>query len=240
MAKIKREVLNSKVYIALKVMIADYRFQPGARLNVEKLTRELGVSRTPVWEAVRRLEQEGLLQNIPNRGVFMVEMTLERAFELFQVRGVLERLVGKLAAENIDNGTIKKMAKCLEGQLEVIERGDLIGYSQLDFDFHSMIYKITHNAFLVEMLDSIKTKMQPFGLHLKPILIQLYQDHMEIFEALRSKNPEAAEKAFIQHNQKILNRIKEQIESEAERIRVSRQLKNSHVRAKSLAQSGMT
>jgi DNA-binding GntR family transcriptional regulator len=211
MAKIKREVLSNKVYTALKGMINDYRFKPGVRLNVEELTRELGVSRTPVWEAIRRLEQEGLLKNIPNRGVFMVEMSLEKSFDLFQVRGVLERLVGRLAAENIDNATIEKMVKCLEDQREVVEKGDLIGYSQLDFDFHSMIYETTRNSFLEELLGSIKTKMRPFDIHLKPILIQLYQDHMEIFEALRSKNPEGAEKAFTQHNEKILNRIKEQI-----------------------------
>jgi DNA-binding GntR family transcriptional regulator len=211
MAKTKKEGLSSKVYAALKGMIVDYRFQPGVRLKVEELTRELGVGRTPVLEAIRRLEQEGFLKNIPNRGVFMVKMTLEKSFELFQVRGALERFVGRLAAENIDNGTITKMAKCLEAQLKVVEKGDLIGYSQLDFDFHSMIYKITRNSFLEELLDSIKAKMRPFDIHLKPILTQLYQDHMKIFEALRSKNPEAAEKAFTQHNEKIINRIKEQI-----------------------------
>ena len=79
MTKISRNVLSSKVYTAIKEMIANHRFQPGARLNVEKISKELEVSRTPVWEAVRRLQQEGLLENIPYRGVFMVEMTLERA-----------------------------------------------------------------------------------------------------------------------------------------------------------------
>jgi DNA-binding GntR family transcriptional regulator len=211
MVKTKRERLSSKVYAALKDMIVDYRFQPGVRLKVEELTKELGVSRPPVLEAIRRLEQEGLLKYIPNRGVFMVKMTLEKSFELFQVRGALERLVGKLAAENIDNGAITKMAKCLEAQLKVVEKGDLHGYSQLDFDFHSMIYNITRNSFLEELLDSIKANMRPFDIHLKPILTQLYQGHMKIFEALRSKNPEAAEKAFAEHNERIINRIKEQI-----------------------------
>ena len=211
MAKTKKEASSNKVYATLKAMIVDYRFQPGVRLKVEELMKELSVSRTPVLEAIRRLEQEGLLKNIPNRGVFMVKMTLEKSFELFQVRGALEGLVGKLAAENIDNGTITKMAKCLEKQLEVVEKGDLIGYSQLDFDFHSMIYKSTRNSFLVELLDSIKAKMRPFDIHLKPILALLYQDHKKIFEALRSKSPEAAEKAFAEHNEKIINRIKEQI-----------------------------
>jgi len=211
MAKMKREGLSNKAYGALKSMIVDYRFQPGVRLKIEELTKKLGASRTSVSEAIRRLEQEGLLKNMPNRGIIMVEMTLEKSLELFQVRGALETLAGKLAAENIDNSTIMKMAKCLEAQLKVVEKGDLHGYSQLDFDFHSMIYKMTRNSFLEELLDSIKAKMRPFDIHLKPILALLYQDHKKIFEALRSKNPEAAEKAFAQHNEKIINRIKEQI-----------------------------
>ncbi len=235
MLKIKREALSNKVYIALKEMIAEYRFQPGARLNVEKLTREFGVSRTPVWEAVRRLEQEGLLKNIPNRGVFMVEMTMEMALEIFQVREALERMAGRLAAENnIDKGTLEKMANCLEEQLKVLGQGDLIGYSKLDFDFHSMIYKKIQNSFLHEMLDSIKTKMQPFNMQIKPILTQLYRDHLEIFKALESKDPDMAEKVFIRHNKNILNQIKKDMEITAERIRVTNQLKNNHLRRRSL------
>jgi DNA-binding GntR family transcriptional regulator len=228
MAKIKTEVLSSKIYKVLKEMVAEYRFQPGARLNVEKVAKELGVSRTPVWEAVRRLEQEGVLKNIPNRGVFMVEMTLEKAFEVFQVRETLERLVGRLAAQNVDDKLIQKMAKSLEEQLKAVEEGDLFRYSQLDFDFHSLIYKMTRNIFLQEVLDSIKTKMQPFRIELKPILVQLYQNHVGIFEALQERNPERVEAVLIQHNETILNHIKESIQMEAERVRKSKELSESH------------
>jgi DNA-binding GntR family transcriptional regulator len=228
MAKIKTEVLSSKVYKVLKEMTADYRFQPGVRLNVEKVAKELGVSRTPVWEAVRRLEQEGLLKNIPNRGVFMIEMTLEKAFEVFQVRETLERLAGRLAAQNVDDKLIQRMAKCLGEQLEAVEEGDLFRYSQLDFDFHSMIYKMTRNIFLQEVLDSIKTKMQPFNIDLKPILMQLYQNHVEILEALQEKDPDRVEEVLNKHNEKVLNHIKEGMKTEAERIRVAKELKDNH------------
>ena len=196
MAKIKKEVMSSKVYAALKDMIADYRFKPGARVNVEKVSRELGVSRTPVWEAVRRLEQEGLVKNIPNRGVFMVEMTLETAYELFQVRGALERLVAKLAAENMDNRAFEKLSDCVEEQLKVIEKEDPIGYSRLDFEFHSIIYKASRIAVLQEVLESVRTKMQPVNMQIMPILPRLYQDHIQILEALRAKDPDYGGEGF--------------------------------------------
>ena len=213
----RKELKSSKVYAALKEMISDYRFQPGARLNVEKLAREFRLSRIPVWEAVRRLEQEGLLQTIPNRGVFMAEMTLERAFELFQVRGALERLAGRLAAEKMDKRTLAKTEKCLFRQLKVVEKGDLVGYSQSDYEFHSLIYRSTGNRPLEEMLESVKTKMQPVGLQVSPILIDLYEDHRAIFEGLRKKDPERVERAFQGHNQRVLERIIEEIQASQKR-----------------------
>jgi DNA-binding GntR family transcriptional regulator len=213
MPKISRNVLSSKVYVALKEMIAHYRFQPGARVNVEKLSKELGVSRTPVWEAVRRLESEGLLVNIPYRGVFMVEMTLQRALELYQVREVLEGLAGRLAAEYVQEKALERMAEGLRSQEKIVEKGDLLGYSQSDFDFHAVIHKLSRNAVLQEMLESLKTKMQPFSMEVRSILPRLYQDHLEIMEVLRSKDPEAVEKVIRRHNRVVQNQIKREIET---------------------------
>jgi DNA-binding GntR family transcriptional regulator len=227
-ARIKKEVMSSKVYAAVKDMIADYRFKPGARVNVEKVSRELGVSRTPVWEAVRRLEQEGLLKNIPNRGVFMIEMTLEMAYELFQVRGALERLAGRLAVEHMDNRTVEKMSRCLEDQLKVIEKEDPLGYSRLDFEFHSIIYKASRNRVLEEMLESVRTKMQPVNMQILPILPRLYQDHLKILEAMQSKDPDSVEETFIHHNANILEQIKKDMEWAARSKRESRELTEIH------------
>ncbi len=119
----RREVMSNRVYLDLREMVANYRFQPGVRINVEMLARELGVSRTPLWEAVRRLEQEGLVENIPNRGAFMVEMTLEKALDMFQVRQALDSLAGRLAAEHMNQRTLKKMDRCLREQLQVVGKG---------------------------------------------------------------------------------------------------------------------
>jgi DNA-binding GntR family transcriptional regulator len=212
MPKITRNVLSSKVYTAIKEMIVNHRFQPGARLNVERISKELEVSRTPVWEAVRRLQQEGLLENIPYRGVFMVEMTLERALELYQVREALEGLAARLAATNVSERVLEKMTETLENQSKVIEKGDLIGYSRTDFDFHSLIHRMSHNSVLQEMLESLKTKMQPITMEVRPILPKLYEDHLEMIEAIRSKDPEKSEKVLRRHNRVVQNQIQREIE----------------------------
>jgi DNA-binding GntR family transcriptional regulator len=201
MAKIKKEALSNQVYRALKEMIADYRFSPSSRLNVEELTKEFGVSRTPIWEAVRRLEQEGLLKNVPNRGVFMVEMTLPMALKLYQVREVLEGLAGKLAAQNIDDKRLHKMERCLEAQRKVVESDDPVGYSRLDFTFHALIYEASGNPFLQEILESIKNKMRPLVPLTRPSLARGYEEHKKMLEALRFRDPEKASHALLEHNQ---------------------------------------
>lgn len=206
--QISRGRLSSQVYDIVKDMIAAYRFQPGARINVELITKEIGVSRTPVWEAIHRLMQEGLLENIPNRGVFMATMTPQRALELYTVREALESLVGQLAVVNVTPKVVKDLEKMLGEQQRAIRNEDLVSYSKLDFAFHSLIYELSGNSTLVEMLGSIKSKMGPLALQLAPILSRLYDDHVKIVEALKAKDERRAEKSFRHHNRMMIEQIR--------------------------------
>lgn len=203
MHKVERKKLSNQVYEILKDMIANHRFQPGTRINVEQITKELGVSRTPVWEAISRLEQESLVENIPNRGVFMSILTPQQALDLYVVREVLEGMAAKLAAVNIDTKTLEMMEACLEEQKVVIESQDLIEYSKLDFQFHAAVYGACGNKYLQEMLETIKNKMRPIKLSLQvePVLPHLFEDHVNLLNALRAHDPDKAEQVFRKHNQ---------------------------------------
>ena len=215
MMKVSRQRLSNQVYEILKKMIANHRFSPGMRVNVEQIAKEVGASRTPVWEAVHRLIQEGLLENIPNRGVFMVSLTPAQAIELYEVRDVLESLTARLAAARINSKYLRKMKKCLDEQRKVVEKEDLVGYSQLDYDFHALVYEASGNKTLQEMLQTVKNKMRPISMHINPILSDLYQDHVGIMEALKTNNAEKAESAFHRHNMRMIRLIEESIESDA-------------------------
>ncbi len=207
--KVHKQRLSNQVYDIVKEMIANHRFEPGTRLNVEQIAKEVGASRTPVWEAVHRLIQEGLLENIPNRGVFMVSLTPVTARELYTVREVLEGLAARLAIENTDERLIRKMTKILKEQDKVIRRGDLVGYSKSDFDFHALVYEASGNRTLQEMLEEIKNKMRPISMHIQPILSELYADHLKILEAFKDRDREKAEKAFLDHNRQMIRKIEE-------------------------------
>ena len=180
MAKLQREKLSNQIYTVLKEMIADHRFQPGARLNIESIARELDVSRTPVWEAVRRLEQEGLVENIPNRGVFMSSLTAEKALDLYAVREMLEGMAARLAATRIDEAPSKKWRQCIQKQREVIENQDILAYSKLDFEFHATVYDACGNEWLKELLETIKNKMRPLTLHMHPDFSNLIDQHTNL------------------------------------------------------------
>jgi DNA-binding GntR family transcriptional regulator len=211
--KLKREKLSHQIYTVLKEMIADHRFQPGARLNIESIARELDVSRTPVWEAVRRLEQEGLVENIPNRGVFMSSLTAGKALELYAVREVLEGMAASLAAGRIDDTALTDMARCINEQRQVIDRDDVLAYSKLDFDFHATVYDACGNELLKELLETIKNKMRPLTLHMQPDFVKLIDQHVILLEALKGRDPEKAEAAFRQHNRYMMAQIREDLDA---------------------------
>ncbi len=213
MAKLQREKLSHQIYAVLKEMIADHRFQPGARLNIESIARELDVSRTPVWEAVRRLEQEGLVENIPNRGVFMSSLTAEKALDLYAVREVLEGMAARLAATRMDDGSLENMAQCIQRQREVIANQDFLAYSKLDFEFHAAVYDACGNEWLRELLETIKNKMRPLTMQMQPDFSQLIDQHAELLQALRGRDPEKAEEAFRRHNQYMMAQIREDVDA---------------------------
>ena len=214
MMKINRDRLSNQVYMILKEMIANHRFNPGMRINVEQIAKEIDVSRTPVWEAVHRLVQEGLLENIPNRGVFMCVLTPKQAIELYTVREALEGLAARLAISNINDKTLEKMKKCLEQQYKIVRKEDLVSYSSLDYDFHALVYEASGNRTLQEMLESIKNKMRPIAMHITPILSSLYHDHVEILEAFQEKNPDKAEAAFRKHNHQMIIQIQSSMKTD--------------------------
>jgi DNA-binding GntR family transcriptional regulator len=212
--KVSRDRLSNQVYNIFKDMIANHRFDPGGRVNIEQITKEVGASRTPVWEAVHRLIQEGLLVNLPNRGVFMVSLSPRQAVELYTVREVLEGLAARLAISNTDQAVIHRMEKCLEEQRKVVQAQDLVEYSRLDYDFHDIVYKATDNLTLMEMLQAVKNKMRPISMRINPILADLYRDHLEIYQAFKEKNAKQAEAAFHRHNLKMIEQIKRYTEAD--------------------------
>jgi DNA-binding GntR family transcriptional regulator len=225
--------VSEKVYRAVKKMIAIHRFQPGLRLNVEKIARELGVSRIPVWEAIRRFQQEGILRAIPNRGAFLLESPLERTLEIIEVRGALDKLAGRLACERISDRILDQLAQRLQDQLQAIETADLGLYSSADLRFHGLIYEASGNSYLKEMFESITLQMLPARVEWLRIVPSLYMDHQEIIEGLANRDQARVEAALTRHVELAMNHVKELLQSANERKEMVRRIRKnfSHLKA---------
>jgi DNA-binding GntR family transcriptional regulator len=207
--KVVRTNLNAQVCHILKEMIADQRFAPGSYINVEKLTQELGVSRTPIWEAIRRLEQEGILLHTPHKGVRVRELTREMALELYEVRETVEGLAARLAAARVKPETIQEMEDCLSEQDKVVKAEDPVGYSQTDHLFHLLIYRACGNELLQEILAALRYKALPLAFRLAPHFGEFLDFHRKMLRAFKHKDSAAAEKLMRRHNRRMIEIIKE-------------------------------
>ena len=205
--KLARQTLKEQADKALREMISSYRFFPGKWINVERLAKDLGVSRTPVWQAMKGLEKEGLVEHIPKQGIRMAEMTLQMACDLYMVRGILEGLAGRFAAENIDKKAVARLESILKEQQQIVRYQDVVEYSISDFRFHGLIYDVCGNWLLKELLENIKTRSRPFVCDITPIMSGLYQDHVEAVDALKNRDPAKAERVMRRHNLRMRRRI---------------------------------
>lgn len=206
--RVVRTNLNVQVYDILKEMIADRRFAPGSSLNVEKLTQELGVSRTPIWEAIRKLEQEGIVVHTPHKGVRLTELTRQMAIELYEVRETMEAMAARLGAERATPEIIAQMEKILAEQKPIVNGKNDVAYSRSDHDFHLLIYNACGNDLLKEILEGLRYKALPLAFKLSPHYSEFFKFHKEILQAFRKNNSRAAEKAMKQHNRRMLEIIR--------------------------------
>jgi DNA-binding GntR family transcriptional regulator len=215
---LKRLTLREQAETAVRDMIASYRFTPGKRINVERLAKDLGVSRTPVWQALKNLEDEGLVKHVPNRGIRMAQMTLQMAYALYEVRGLLEGLAGRLAAERIDKKAITRLKSLLKEQRRIISDQDVVEYSKSDFEFHGIIYDSCGNWLLSELLENIKVRSRPFVCDLTSILPELYQDHIDAVEAFKIRDPDGAEMVMKRHNLRVNRQIEKAQKEDTKRL----------------------
>ena len=207
--RVVRTNLNAQVYDILKEMIADQRFTPGSSLNVERLTQELGVSRTPIWEAIRKLEQEGIVAHTPHKGVRLVELTRQMALELYEVRETMEAMAARLGAERATPEIIARMEKILAEQTLIVKREEDVAYSRSDHDFHLLIYNACGNDLLKEILEGLRYKALPLAFKLSPHYSEFLAFHKDILEAFSKHESKAAEKAMKRHNRRMLEIIRE-------------------------------
>jgi DNA-binding GntR family transcriptional regulator len=154
--KLSRSTLADDAYrVVRQVLLDGERFAPGEKLSVEALTRELGVSRSPVWNAIARLEAEGILEVRPRQGVFLIGFSPEKVRALFEAREALEGMAARLAAARIQPATLDALSRSLDDQRRIVATGDRARYTEETQHFHGLITAAAGNPVIEHQLQRI-------------------------------------------------------------------------------------
>jgi DNA-binding GntR family transcriptional regulator len=178
------------------------KYSPGGRVAIEELCQELGVSRTPVFDALNRLQAEGVVEIIPRKGVYLVTFSEEKVQELYAVRETLEGMATKLAAKNLTEKQLEQLRKALDKQSSCLAKGDSEGYATATIKFHNTIAEAAGNKTLERFLSSVYSQMEALRLrilYLPTRLPQSFAEHQRIFQALLKRDPELCEREARAH-----------------------------------------
>ena len=193
--------LTSRVYEVLKNKILSMELPPGTRLKDGELAEGLGVSNTPVREAIRQLEKDGLVETIPHRGNFVKKISPEEVCEIYDVRMALEALAARLAVDMLSPEQLKWMQTKVEEYERALDNDDISLGLEADFAFHDLIAQASGNKTLLEMLRGLATRIHALR-HMdkgKTRRRESLKDHKTIYQALKERDAKKAEEAITQH-----------------------------------------
>ena len=214
--------LRDVVFNTLRQAILKGELKPGERLMEIQLANKLGVSRTPVREAIRKLELEGLVLMIPRKGAEVAEITRQDMEDVLEVRTALEELAVKDACDHITDAQLSELKKASnEFKKALLEGKDLVTCADADMHFHDVILSATNNRRLIQMLNNLSEQMYRYRMeYLKDERTHktLIEEHDAIRRALKKHDKVKAGAAIRVHidNQKrsILESLTEKEEDE--------------------------
>ena len=188
--------LTTKVFKTLEKAILKGEFLPGEALTEQSLSNQLGVSRTPVREALRQLELAGLVKTVPNKGAEVVGISEKDVDDIYTIRVHIEGLAARWAAEHISEEDIKKLRDTLELQEFYASKGDTDRVKSLDSSFHEAVYKASESNPLRQILSQLHNYIQSsrgLSIDSEGRAAAAVAEHRKIFEAIESGNGDLAE-----------------------------------------------
>lgn len=194
--------LREVVFNTLRDDILRGELEPGERLMEIHLAEKLGVSRTPVREAIRKLELEGLVKMIPRRGAVVASITISDLEDVLEVRKVLEQLTVKLACEKITDEEIALLKKYHEEFAKAINTNDLTSLAEKDVSFHDVIYNASRNNRLIQILNNLREQMYRYRLEYiknEDKRKKVVEEHAEIIKAIENKDVDVAKEYIRAH-----------------------------------------
>ncbi len=194
--------LNQQAYDEIRRRILDGELCPSSPISEYQLAAEMKISRTPVREAIKRLEEEGLVWSIPNKGTFVSKVSAQDIMEIYQVREGLEGLAARLAAAQMSESDIQLLEQEITLEDELKSTGQVDEIFNCDIRIHKLIITSTQNIRLGTILATLDDQMHRVRIIFSQSpdwLDSTLQDHAEIVEKIKAHDCEGAESAMIQH-----------------------------------------
>ena len=206
--------LGSQAYEGLKRIILNGQVNPGEKIKEGEIAKALGISRTPVREAINRLEKEGFIEIFPQRGAFVVQFSEKDVFELFLIRENLEGLAASMVAKNVSEGGLAKLESCIEGFQEPFSEKDIQRYAREDLKFHQTIVTLSEARRLISLISTLHDHIRIFRLTTRGLSARMkssLEEHKGIIEAVRARDPEEAERRMRHHIRNVRDGVMENI-----------------------------
>ena len=209
--------LSSQIQTAIENMIVSGELKGGDRVNEIALSERFGTSRGPLREACRALVQIGLLVAIPNRGVFVRELDLREALDVYDIRASLHDLIGSLVAERVRDDEVVELQQMVDEMDIYADAGDLEKYYPANLRFHERLLELAGNDRLTRMYNNLIKELHLFR---RKGLVQLgsmrisNEEHRQVVEAIADRNAIAAGAALRNHAMTSKQRLLAAVRSE--------------------------
>ncbi|MGL4362352.1 MAG: GntR family transcriptional regulator [Cellulosilyticaceae bacterium] len=194
--------LRDIVFQTLRKAILTGELEPGERLMETQLGVKLGVSRTPIREAIRKLELEGLVIMVPRKGAQVAQFTQKEIKDVLEVRGALEALAATLACKRMDDRSFLRLQLIITEYDYAAKENDVEGMIEKDIEFHDTIIKATQNDKLTQFFNNMREQVDRYRIaYLKKTdqSKNVVEEHLAILEALKSRNEDLAAQLAIDH-----------------------------------------
>lgn len=194
--------LRDVVFNTLRQAILRGELKPGERLMEIQLANKLGVSRTPIREALRKLELEGLVNMVPRKGAEVADITEKSLRDVLEVRKALEELSVQLACEKITEEEIEELKRVAERFKDTLNDQDVTKIAEADVAFHDVIYTATDNQKLILLLNNLREQMYRYRveyLKKEEAYPQLIAEHEELIDNISKRNKEEATRIMCEH-----------------------------------------
>lgn len=194
--------LRDVVFITLRQAILRGELKQGERLMEIQLANKLGVSRTPIREAIRKLELEGLVTMIPRKGAEVAEITEKSLRDVLEVREALEVLAVQLACDRISEEEIVQLKETAMDFETIMSSSDITEVAEADVKFHDVVYNATDNQRLIQLLNNLREQMYRYRVeYLKQDVVRkiVAEEHQDLIEYISNRNKESASKNIKKH-----------------------------------------